>query len=98
MSGAGLAGRVRALERRVGGRAGRMVYVASVVTSDYQREPPGSIRPWPNGRGYTLHVSWDHAENPMGGLSEQQRAFLRQDDQVTVIDYAQVWQGQLVGF
>jgi hypothetical protein len=43
---------------------------------------PGSIEPWPNGRGHNMVVPAEHDADPIRGLSDEQRAFLRPGDKV----------------
>jgi hypothetical protein len=47
--------------------------------------PPGSIIPWPNGQGSHMIIPSEFGLDPIAGLSDQQRAFLREGDEAIAL-------------
>jgi hypothetical protein len=65
-------------ELRVGGPTRQII----VLNVDDEREPHGTITPWPNGQGYTLSVPRRYEADPMPGLTPHQGRFIRPGDRV----------------
>src|SRR3954451_3514480 len=72
---------------------GREVYVFAHGDMDVFAPVPGTIEPWPNGRGHNMVVPAEHGADPIRGLSAEQRAFLRPGDKIQ----ANLWAPDLDG-
>lgn len=77
--------RLAALERHQPA-SGRFIVVSPCVEPG---DDPGSIEQGATSSNYSLKIPREHASDPMVGLSDEQRAFIRPTDTVIVIEHGE---------
>jgi hypothetical protein len=83
--------RIQRFEQALGAAGGRTIMVVPLFGPDGE---PGGIEPWPHDpRAVTLTVPAEHAGDPMGGLTDAQRAEIGDGDRVIVVSYTEDWKG-----
>jgi hypothetical protein len=77
-----LRGRLQRLQRF---RAERPAREITIAAEDESWREHGTIEPWENGRGFQFWVSEEYEDDPIRGLTQEQRDFLREGDRITAL-------------
>ena len=84
-----LGARLKKLEESTWTLAGKLVVVQPAFGPE---GTAGEVRPWEHDRnGLTLFVPIEAAEDPMGGLTDDQRHLIGEGDKVVVVAYTDDW-------